>query len=240
MNKLTKLLRPTWWVAAGVCLAWAAWAQTDGVNAAEPSAADVQTYIEVNHGKLIAAGDSEEDAYKAAVDSALEFFWKKPELVAAALLSLGYEPTQIAVMFVNLGVSAPSTATAVITAAGATAAEPVKEVLLLNTTPEEAVAIEAAVTDVVVKLATPAPTEAPTPEAEEATPEETTAEEAAPAEPVTEEPVTEVEPVPPAEPEPAPTVPESEPVVPVPQPQPVEPVLPPTPPSTGGLGTTRA
>jgi len=224
MNKLTKLLRPTWLVATGVCLAWAVWAQTAGVNAAEPSAADVQTYIEVNHGKLIASGDSEEDAYKAAVDSALEFFWKRPELVAAALLSLDYEPTQIAVMFVELGVSAPSTATAVITAAGATATEPVKEVLLLNTTPEEAVAIEAAVAEVVVKQTTLAPLEAPTPPAEEAPPEEPTAQ----------EPVTEAEPVPPAEPEPV--VPE--PVVPVPQP--VEPVLPPTPPSTGGLGTTRA
>ena len=232
MTKLTKLLRPTWLVATGVCLAWAVWAQTAGVNAAEPSAADVQIYIEANHGKLVAAGDSEEDAYKAAVDSALEFFWKKPELVAAALLSLDYEPTQIAVMFVELGVSAPSTATAVITAAGATATEPVKAVLLLNVTPEEAVVIEAAVADVVNKPTAPPLTEAAAPPAEETTPEETTAVE--PVVPVA--PVTEAEPVPPAEPVPAPVVPE--PVVPVPPP--VEPVLPPTPPSTGGQGTTRA
>lgn len=218
MNKLSKLFLVSL-LTSGAFAAFVVVAQTAGTSGQEPSAADVQTYIEINHAKLMEMGDTEEAAYKAAVDSALEFFWKKPELVAAALLSLELQPTQIAVMFVELGLPAAATATAVITAAGAVSAEPVKAVLLLNVTPEEVRTLEAAVTEVVSQLNNPPPqtTTEPVQEEPEVQPEPET--------------VPETTPVP--EPEPAP-VPES------PAPLPVAPVVSPTPPSTGGMGTTRS
>lgn len=228
MNKLSKLFLVSL-LASGAFAAFVVVAQTAGTSGQEPSAADVQTYIEINHAKLMEMGDTEEAAYKAAVDSALEFFWKKPELVAAALLSLELQPTQIAVMFVELGLPAAATATAVIAAAGAVSAEPVKAVLLLNATPEEVRTLEAAVTEAVSQLNNPPPPVTTEPVQEEPEPEVLTKPEVQP-EPET-VPVPEPEPSTATEPVPEPA--------PVPEP-PVAPVVPPTPPSTGGMGTTRS
>lgn len=234
MNKLKQLFLATGLLAAGALAAFVVVAQTTGAGVAELSAVDVQTYIELNHSKLIEMGDKSEDAYRAAVDSALEFFWRRPELVASALLSLDFQPTQIALMFVDLGVPVANTATAVITAAGTASAVPVKEALLLTASPAEVIATEAAVTEVVAKLTNPVPQP------------EVTVQPVVTAqlveEPTTTAPVTETRVVVPTEPVTVAQIPVAEPVpVPVQEvlaPAPVVPVVLPTPPSTGGMGTT--
>lgn len=230
MNKLKQIWRSIGLLAVGAWVALVVVAQTTGTGVAEPSAVDVQTYIEVNHSKLVEMGDKSEDAYRAAVDSALEYFWRRPELVASALLSLDFQPTQIALLFVDLGVPVANTATAVITAAGTVSAVPVKEVLLLNATPAEVIITEAAVTAVVATLTNPVP------QPEPAVQTVVTAQLAE--EPTTTAPVTEAPVVVPIEQVTVAQIPVVEPVQEVPAPVPVVPVVLPTPPSTGGMGTT--
>lgn len=139
---------------------------------AEASVAEVQTYIE----QRVRENGTLDDV----VASGLTLGYR-PEVLAAALIILNFEPASVAVALVNQGVSRRDAAQSVIAVAGAPSSEPVLQALLTGITTEEGTALRGQVAEIVSSIAPVVAQDAPAPAQEvSAQVEDTTTEATAP------------------------------------------------------------
>lgn len=128
-----------------VLLSIASWGVlSQSTPAAEASVTEVQTYIE----QRVRENSTLDDV----VASGLSLGYR-PEVLAAALIILNFEPAAVAVALVNQGVSRRDAAQSVITVAGAPSSEPVLQALLIGIAPEEGAALKGQVAQIVSSIA---------------------------------------------------------------------------------------
>lgn len=141
-----KMLHKKYAVAGclAVLLSIASWGVlSQSTPAAEASVAEVQTYIE----QRVRENSTLDDV----VASGLTLGYR-PEVLAAALIILNFEPAAVAVALVNQGVSRRDAAQSVITVAGPPSSEPVLQALLTGITPEEGTALRGQVAQIVASI----------------------------------------------------------------------------------------